>query len=411
MKKFQVEYISKGQKKVLTLTAQNKASAVEQAKNRNLGRIVKAGEVQTVSLGSAVDKLKNLSFFKPTVKLPDLIASINQLGVMAGAGISIHDSVREVANSSANKRVKEIFSKVYEDLNAGLSISLSLESFQAELGDITLAMVKLGESTGKLGESLKKLAEILQELYDNQQKFKKALRYPIIVVTAIAIAFTILMLVVVPQFKEIFEQLGANLPPATKALLFIEHTLRNYGLYVLAVLIGGIFASRRFYRINDNYKALVDKYALKTYLIGKIILFATMSRFNLIFTELVRAGIPIADALDTSLRTIANTTMKNKLNATKVSISRGLSLTEAFKETELYENMLIQMIKAGEASGQLDAMLEKVTAYYKERFNNIIDNLSSYIEPILMLFIAGMVLFLALGIFMPMWDLGSAVKS
>ncbi|WP_267524401.1 type II secretion system F family protein [Campylobacter sp. MG1] len=410
MKKFQVEYISKGQKKVLTLTAQTKASAVEQAKNRNLGRIVKAGEVQTVSLG-IVDRVKNLSFFKPKIKLPDLIASISQLGVMAGAGISIHDSVKEVADSSSNKRVKEIFSKVYEDLNAGLSISLSLEPFHAELGDITLAMIKLGESTGKLGESLKKLAEILQELYDNQQKFKKALRYPIIVITAIAIAFTILMLVVVPQFKEIFEQLGANLPPATKALLFIEHTLRNYGLYVLGGLIVFLVASKKAYASNDNYKMLVDRYALRVYLIGKIILFATMSRFNLIFTELVRAGIPIADALDTALRTIANTTMKNKLNATKISISRGLSLTEAFKETELYENMLIQMIKAGEASGQLDSMLEKVTAYYKDRFNNIIDNLSSYIEPILMIFIAGMVLFLALGIFMPMWDLGSAVKN
>ena len=410
MKKFQVEYISKGQKKVLTLTAQNKASAVEQAKSRNLGRIVKAGEVQTISLVSFSEKLKNSAFFKPKIRLVDLIASINQLGVMADAGISIHDSVKEVAESSENKRVKEIFSKVYEDLNAGLSISLSLEAFQAELGDITLSMIKLGESTGKLGESLKKLAEILQELYDNQQKFKKALRYPIIVVTAIAIAFTVLMLFVVPQFKEIFEQLGANLPPATKALLFIEHTLRNYGFYVLGVFIALIIASKKAYATSENYKAIVDRYALKTYLIGKIILYASMSRFNLIFTELVKAGIPIADALDTSLRTIANTTMKNRLNATKVSISRGLSLTEAFRETELYENMLIQMIKAGESSGQLDAMLEKVTAYYKERFNNIIDNLSSYIEPILMLFIAGMVLFLALGIFMPMWDLGSAVK-
>lgn len=411
MKKFQVENISKGQKKVLHLTAQNKASTLGQARNKNLGRIVKTGEVETVSLFSTVVKVKNLSFFRPKIKLPDLIASINQLGVMAGAGISIHDSVKEVAESSENKRVKEIFSKVYEDLNAGLSISLSLEPFQAELGDITLAMIKLGESTGKLGESLKKLAEILQELYDNQQKFKKALRYPIIVTTAIAIAFTVLMLFVVPQFKEIFEQLGANLPPATKALLFIEHTLRNYGFYVLAALIAGLFVFKRAYAKSDNFKLIADKYALKTYLIGNIILYATMSRFNLIFTELVRAGIPIADALDTSLRTISNTTMKNKLNATKVSISRGLSLTEAFIETELYENMLIQMIKAGESSGQLDAMLEKVTLYYKDKFNNIIDNLSSYIEPILMLFIAAMVLFLALGIFMPMWDLGSAVKS
>ncbi len=411
MKKFKVEYINQGQKKVITLKAQNKASALAQARNKNLGKIVKTGEVETVSLINMTEKLKNSSFFKPKIKTTDLIASINQLAVMTGAGISIHDCIKETANSSDNQRLKEIFSKVYEDLNAGLGLSLSLENFQAELGDITLAMIKLGESTGRLDDSLRKLAQILQELHDNQQKFKKAMRYPIIVTVAICIAFTILMLFVVPQFKEIFEQLGANLPPVTRAMLVIEHIMRNYGFYVLGAFIVALFISRKTYNTNDHYKALVDKFSLKIYLIGNIIRYATMSRFNLIFTELVRAGIPITAALETSLRTISNVTMKQRLNSTQVSISRGLSLTEAFIETGLYENMLIQMIKAGEASGQLDAMLEKVTDYYKEKFNNIIDNLSSYIEPILMIFIAIMVLFLALGIFMPMWDLGSAVKS
>lgn len=411
MKKFKVEYINQGQKKVITLKAQNKASALAQARNKNLGKIVKTGEVETVSLINMTEKLKNSSFFKPKIKTTDLIASINQLAVMTGAGISIHDCIKETANSSDNQRLKEIFSKVYEDLNAGLGLSLSLENFQAELGDITLAMIKLGESTGRLDDSLRKLAQILQELHDNQQKFKKAMRYPIIVTVAICIAFTILMLFVVPQFKEIFEQLGANLPPVTRAMLVIEHVMRNYGFYVLGAFIVALFISRKTYNTNEQYKALVDKFSLKIYLIGNIIRYATMSRFNLIFTELVRAGIPITAALETSLRTISNVTMKQRLNSTQVSISRGLSLTEAFIETGLYENMLIQMIKAGEASGQLDAMLEKVTDYYKEKFNNIIDNLSSYIEPILMIFIAIMVLFLALGIFMPMWDLGSAVKS
>jgi len=135
-----------------------------------------------------------------------------------------------------------------------------------------------------------------------------------------------------------------------------------------------------------------------------------MSRFNLVFTELVRAGIPIADALDTAVITVGNHELKKKLAGVKILVGRGISITDAFRETQLYEGMLIQMISAGEQSGSLDAMLEKVTDYYKMKFNDIIDNISSYIEPILLFFIAGMVILLALGIFMPMWDMGRAVK-
>ena len=130
----------------------------------------------------------------------------------------------------------------------------------------------------------------------------------------------------------------------------------------------------------------------------------------LIFTELVRAGIPVADALDTALMTIENEEIKDKLSTVKYEVERGSNLTDAFAKTELFEGMLIQMIKAGDQGGALDKMLEKVSDYYKARFNDIIDNLSSYIEPILIGFIAGMVLMMALGIFLPMWDMASAVK-
>ncbi|WP_298104096.1 type II secretion system F family protein, partial [uncultured Campylobacter sp.] len=143
----------------------------------------------------------------------------------------------------------------------------------------------------------------------------------------------------------------------------------------------------------------------------KIIFFSTMSRFMLIFTELVRAGIPIADALDTSVLMVDNHTLKEKLSTVKIAVQQGVSLTEAFNNTGLYESMLIQMISAGEQAGNLDKMLGNVTDYYKEKFDDIIDNISSYVEPIMLFFMAGMVLLLALGIFMPMWDLGKAVKN
>lgn len=271
-------------------------------------------------------------------------------------------------------------------------------------------MVKLGESTGNMSESLHKLSEILHEVWENQRKFKKAMRYPIIVMSAMAIAFVILMIFVVPQFREIFEQLGANLPVPTVILLSIESALSNYGLYILAGFIATIYAIKYMYKQNDDFKYKFDKFMLKVYLINKIIFYSTMNRFNLIFTELVRAGIPIADALETATLTVENQDIHDKLATIRLAVSRGVSLTEAFRDTQLYESMLIQMLSAGEKGGAIDAMLEKITDYYKAKFSDLVDNISSYVEPIMLLFMAGMVILLALGIFMPMWDLGNAVQ-
>ena len=191
----------------------------------------------------------------------------------------------------------------------------------------------------------------------------------------------------------------------------MENLINNYGFYLLGAIIGSIILTKYLLNNNEEFKKGFDKYILKVYLIGDIIFYATLSRFTLVFTELIRAGIPIADALDTSLLTLDNTHLKKRLSAIKISVQRGVSLTEAFRDTGLLEGMLLQMIQAGEQSGTLDKMLEKVTQYLKSRFNQIIDNIASYIEPILLGFIAGMVLLMALGIFMPMWDMAKAVKS
>ncbi|QKG29389.1 MULTISPECIES: type II secretion system F family protein [unclassified Campylobacter] len=414
MKYFEVEYMSKGRRQKMVLKANNQNEAKNAAKLKNAGAIVKIGETKTIPLEEQfqdiISKIQN--FFQGTkVKVPNLVAAIRQLSVMTNAGISIHDSIKEVANATDDKKLKFIFSTLNDDLNQGQSLTDSISKFRSELGDVVIAMVKLGENTGNMAESLAKLAEILQEVWDNQQKFKKAIRYPIIVVCAIAIAFLILMIYVVPKFKEIFEQLGANLPLPTRILLGIESALSNYGLYILIGFIATIYAIKYMYRKSDDFRSGFDKYMLKVYLIGKIIFFSTMNRFNLIFTELVRAGIPIAEALDTATLTVSNQEINKKVSTVKIGVQRGVPLTEAFRDTELYENMLIQMISAGEQSGNIDGMMEKVTDYYKVKFNDIVDNISAYIEPILIGFIAVMVVFLALGIFMPMWDLASAVKN
>ncbi|MCR8699073.1 type II secretion system F family protein [Campylobacter ureolyticus] len=415
MKNFEVEYVKDGKRQKMFVKADNKASAQNIAKRQRSGTILKVGETKSapvsIGLNDLAANVTRLLGVGGKIKIPLMVASVRQLAVMTSAGISIHDSIKEVANSTEDQRLKEIFTSMSDDLNSGLSLTEASNKFKHELGDVFIAMVSLGESTGNMAEALTKLSEMMQELWDNRQKFKKAMRYPITILIALAVAFVVLMLFVVPKFKEIFDDLGAKLPLPTRILFSIESVLSNYGLYVLGGLIATIFGIRYMLRNNDEFKKGWDKYILKVYLFGKIIFFSTMSRFTLIFTELVRAGIPIADSLDTANKMVDNQTLKVKLGTVKVAVQQGVSLTDAFRNTEIFESMLIQMISAGEQSGSLDTMLKNVADYYKMKFNDIIDGISSYIEPILLFFMACMVLLLALGIFMPMWDLGSAVKN
>ena len=413
MKFFEVEYMANGRRQKMTLKANNRSEAQALAKTKKAGVIVKVGETKSIPLEEQfADMISKVSVLLggSKIKINNLIAAFRQLSVMTNAGISIHDSIKEVSKSTEDKRLKAIFVTLNDDLNQGQSLTDAITKFKGELGDVVIAMVKLGESTGNMSESLHKLSDILQEVWENQRKFKKALRYPIIVMSAMAIAFIILMIFVVPQFREIFEQLGAKLPLPTIILLSIESALSNYGLYILVGFIATIYAIRYLYKRNDDFKYKFDKFMLKVYLINKIIFYSTMNRFNLIFTELVRAGIPIADALETATLTVENQDIHDKLATIKIAVSRGVSLTEAFRDTQLYESMLIQMLSAGEKGGAIDAMLEKITDYYKAKFSDLVDNISSYVEPIMLLFMAGMVILLALGIFMPMWDLGNAVQ-
>jgi general secretion pathway protein F len=413
MKYYQVNSLFKGQKNAKVIKAPNRNDALALAKSKIPGVILSVKET-SAPIEDRLIGLKNEllgTFLKKKIKMKDLIAAIRQLSVMTNAGISIHDSIKEVSQATADKNLQIIFNRIDEDLNSGLSLTEAMMSYRNELGDVTIAMVELGESTGNMAESLAKLSEILDEIEANRQKFKKALRYPITVIVAIAIAFTILMVYVVPKFKEIFAKFNTELPLPTRILLWLESAINQYGWYILASIIASIVLIKYLLKNSEEFKRKFDKYILKVYLFGNITYYATLSRFSLVFTELIRAGIPIADALDTALLTLDNVELKKRLSSVKISVSRGISLTESFRETRLFEGMLVQMIHAGEQSGSLDQMLEKVTDYFKSKFNDIIDNITSYIEPILLAFIACMVLLMALGIFMPMWDMAKAVKT
>ena len=414
MKYFNVTIMDRGRKREELILAENKMVALQLAKKKFPHTMVTKAEETSAPIEKVIDEVfaSLKKSIKSKIPINDKISTIRQIAVMTDAGIPINDTLEDVAENTHNQQLKEIYTKINADINAGHSMSDAIEPYTDEFGHITLAMTKLGERTGNLSEAYMRLANILENIRDNTAKFKKAIRTPIITLIAMAIAFTILIIVVVPKFKEIFAQFKADLPIPTIILLKLEWLLSNYGIYVLISIFIIIFAIKFLYKNNNDFRYSMDKILInpKFYLINKAIFLSTMHRYNLVFTELVRSGIPVSEALETAVGMVDNLAIKEKLLTVNANIGRGMNLAEAFALTGLYENMLLQMIKAGEAGGQLDTMLEKVTQYYEMQFQDLIDNLAAYIEPIMLFFIAGLVLLMALGIFMPMWDLGQAVN-
>ena len=412
---FKVTLVSKGKRSDHIVEASNKREAAIKAKKELPNAAVVATQEVAAPLEETFKKfIKEFSKnAKSKIPADQKIATIRQIAVMIGAGIPINDTLQDVAENTTNKRLKNIYSTLESDINSGKSFSDSIAPYADEFGNVTMAMTRLGESTGNFPESYHKLADILENIRDNVAKFKKAIRSPLITLTAMAIAFVILIMVVVPKFRDIFAQFKTELPLPTRILLKTQYAFSHYGLYILAALALIVYTVIFFYKNNPDFKYQVDKILVhpRFYLINKAIFLSTMHKYTLVFGELVKSGIPVSEALENAVQMVDNSYIKEKLLTVNANIGRGMSLAESFEQTGLFENMLLQMIRAGESGGQLDQMLGKVTEYYDMRFQDLIDNLSSYIEPIMMFFIAGLVLLMALGIFLPMWDLGQAVKN
>ncbi|MBE0491991.1 MAG: type II secretion system F family protein [Sulfurospirillum sp.] len=411
MKYFQLEYLKNGQKLKKIQKSSHKIEAMQDFKASGMGVFITLEEVaEPLSVKLQRVKVKVSKFFSvKKVPLEPFIASLRQIAVMLNAGLPINTCLKDVITASGHKRIGEIFTTVLTQVESGVSISESFEQFEAEVGTITIAMIDLGEKTGTLDESINKLADILQEIYDNRMKLKKATRYPITVIFAMIIAFSLVITMVIPQFQSMFAEYQAKLPLPTLFLLWLEHALTAYGPFILIGAIGVGTALSIFYKRNARFRLLFDKYMLKTYIVGKVIYLSMIGRFIYVFDRLSTSGLPIIESLKTAIGIVDNIYLKEQLTSIAEAIEEGRSLTDGFKETKQFESMIIQMISAGEASGSINAMLDKITTIYRNKYNYLVDNVATMIEPLLITAIAGFVLLLALGIFLPMWSIAEAV--
>lgn len=411
MKYFEIEYIKNNNREKQVLFAQNKIEAVKEFKKKSVGVFVDIIEIQeplSFKLKKISEKIKE-KLRTNKIPLEPYIASLRHIAIMLNAGLSITICLEDVIKTTSHKRLKEIYIFILQEVESGMNLSDSFKMFESELGAISIALFDLGEKTGTLDESIEKLADILQEVQDNRMKLKKATRYPIIVIIAMIIAFSLVITLVIPQFQSMFQEYNAHLPFPTILLLWIENAITHYGIYVLggALVMSGLLSA--LYKRSEKFRLLFDKYMLKVYIVGRVIYLSMIGRFVYVFDRLSTSGVPIIDSLKTAIGIVENSYLRERLADIIKAIEEGRSLKDGFEDTKQFESMVIQMISAGENSGALSKMLEKISDIFRKKYSYLVDNVATMIEPLLIAAIAGFVLLLALGIFLPMWSIAEAV--
>jgi general secretion pathway protein F len=366
-------------------------------------------KIEEIKKESFIDELLT-KFDLSKIDLEEYITIIDQMYVMLDACLGIDTVLDNIKENIKNKKLKKIFYTLANDIKAGLSLSESVKKFEKDLDALSIAMIRLGEETGDIARAMKDLSQILSEILENRKRLKKATRYPVFIIFAMIIAFIVVILFVIPPFKSLFAQLKTELPLPTRFLLWIEYAFEHYGLFVLGGALIIFLVLIYLYNTNEKARLLMDKFMLKIYIVGPVIKLAMIGRFIFVMQRLIDAGVPIINAVEIALNIVDNKFIYNRLMLIKNSIQMGGSIKQGFEESGLFEKMIIQMIAAGEESGSLVLMLQKASNYYLNKYRYIVDNIAALIEPILIAAIAGFVFTLALGIFLPMWNLTEAVK-
>lgn len=359
---------------------------------------------------SASDVLSNfLSLIRP-VSAEELIIFVRQLSSILGAGVPLLESLDAVYEQVQSPRFKNIIIDVRRSIEGGSSFSEALAKNKKVFGPVFISMIRAGEKAGILAETLDRLALLLERDYDNVQKIKSAIRYPVIVLLALVIAFIIIITFVIPQFSTLYSSFKTQLPLPTRILLKINFIVVNFWLYILGglALIG--YLLKRF--IDTPYgRKLFDKTLISVPVFGVLVKKLIFARFARMLSSMLKSGIPIIEALNVTRETIENKIISDVVENVKNEVIKGAGISEPMRAAKIFPPLVIQMVAIGEKSGSLENMLSKVADYFDRDADYTIRNLTPLLEPFLILMLAFMVVLLALGVFLPMWDMVKFVKS
>ena len=341
----------------------------------------------------------------PKVSVVDLMLLSRQLHTLLKSGVPILRALAGLQDSSTHVRLKQTLLSVRQSLESGVELSMSMAQHPSIFDTFYVALVRVGEMTGRIDEVFLRLFHHLEfEMFMGQQ-VKSALRYPLFVMAAMVAAIGVINVMVIPAFADVFKSLGAELPLATRILLGMSSFTVHYGWLLAIVTVAGVFLLRRWVATPEG-KLTWDRLKLKLPLAGKIVRKAMLARMARSLSLSLKSGVPVEQALSVVAQTVENSFMSRKVEQMRSSVERGESILRAAVGSGVFTPVVLQMIAVGEETGALDELLDEIAQLYTNEVQYELKTLAQQIEPIMIVFIGILVLVLALGVFLPIWDLG-----
>jgi len=371
---------------------------------------IRASRSLTGSLaGGAVGKpdwFKKLFTEKP-INPMDLLLFSRQMYTLLKAGVPIMRALAGLQESTQNPTFAAMLQDLRDSLDSGRELSAAMRRHPKVFSQFYISMVQVGETTGMLDETFIRLYDHLEFERDMRERIKTAMRYPSFVILAMAIAIVIINLFVIPAFAKVFAGFHAELPLMTKILMGFSSFMVNYWMLMLAVIIAAVLGFRSFINtLAGRYQW--DRYKFKLPIAGKIILKSTLARFARSLALTFKSGMPILQGMTVVSMVVDNEFMRERIEKMREGVERGESILRTSAAAGVFNPVVLQMIAVGEETGDLDGLMFEVADMYQREVEYEVKTLSSQIEPILIVFLGILVLILALGVFLPMWDLGKA---
>lgn len=353
--------------------------------------------------------LQKISHWADQISVDDMLMFCRQMYTLHNAGVPIIFALNRMSEVVQKKRFKIALSNMAETISAGKNLATAMQQQSDIFPEMLIQLVHIGEESGKLDQAFLQAGNYLELQSTTVRRIKTVLRYPLFVLSAIMIAVIVINLFVIPTFAKLYSNFHAQLPLPTRILLGISSFMVHYWHYLLMGAILVIFFTYRYLKTKEGrYKW--DKLQFKLPIIGSIIEHIIFSRFVNLFAVIIRAGVPLSTGIVLVANAVGNTYAQQTISAMGVAIERGENLTNAAVAAKIFSPLVLQMLAVGEETGEVEAMLEEIGKFYEREVDYELKRLADRIEPILLIALAAMVLILALGVFLPMWNMASLIK-
>ena len=343
------------------------------------------------------------------IKPMDIALFTRQMATMMKAGVPLLNSFDIIAEGVENPNMRQLVEDVKQDVAAGNSFASSLRKRPLYFDDLYCNLVDAGEQSGALETLLDRVATYKEKTEALKAKIKKAMNYPIAVIVVALIVSAILLIKVVPQFEQVFANFGAELPAFTQMVIGLSQALQKWWFVVLLALFGAAFAFKETHKRSEKFRNWLDKTVLKVPLVGDIIYKSSVARYARTLATTFAAGVPLVDALDSVAGATGNIVFRSAVHKIKQDVSTGMQLNFSMRTTGVFPSMALQMTAIGEESGALDDMLDKVASFYEAEVDNMVDSLTSLMEPMIMSVLGVLVGGLVIAMYLPIFQLGAVV--